>query len=1087
MNVRPLACLWAAALLVSLPGRAAVAPFGPSPPVVHPGPPRVPTDPDRWLPWRVFTWRDGVKPINPPLAEDAQGYIWADGPVRYDGRAWQRIEVPGGSSPLRIWSLLAASDGSLWFGRMDGGLLRLQDRVWTRYGPGSGVPAGLVGAMVEEDRSTIWVGTASGLARCREGRCAEEAALRGTNVRSLAVTRAEDGRPALWIGTDRGLLRLDGIDGPSPTLSGRFEDQRVLPDLSIRSLAETVSPEGERSLWVATDGGVARLRNGEWTRYDARSGFPAGPVVKLVASRSPGGRPIVWAGSFLSGVIRFEEDGRWTLYDTRSGLPANYIYNLIVTRGGTAGEPTLWATTPGGVARLERERWIAIDAHSGLPNENILGLGEATFPDGLHTYWIGTVGGMVRLTRRGWERFSPSAETSIVFTFVEAREADGSAAFWMGTTDGLRRFAHGRWTSFTSRTAPLPYYWIWSLLAVPGKQGTVLWAGTVRGVVRYESGTWTLFQAGSSGLPGNEVRALVRTPSPGGGSIVWAATDRGLGRFAAGRWETVAVPCLPDPMILSLHLETGGDGAGWMWIGTPGGVARVRIDAAGQLQQACEALTEETRPALSDSDVLEIQADAFGRLYLFTHWGVNRLTPLPGRGLAAARLETFDTDDGLPGMEFNRTSFVDHLGRVWGGTIGGAAVLDPLPPETGPAPPAAAAPLRLERILVAGHERPLPAGTELRHDEGNLEFHYVLLSYRREHATRYRTQLLGLEERPSPWVPEAQVVYNRLPEGEYTFRVWGRDGDGTISGPVEARFRIRPPPWRTSWAIALYAAALIGLGYAASLLRSKALARRAATLEAQVAERTRELGEANRKLELASLTDPLTGLSNRRFLALNIGPDARQAVRQAVGTPAPKERNSDLIFYFLDVDHFKQLNDRTGHAAGDQVLVEIAVRLREAARDTDAVVRWGGEEFLVVSRWADRRTGETLAARLLEAVGGAPFAAGAEASIAVTCSVGWAPYPWRPEAPGAVHHEQVMGLADRALYMAKREGRNRAVGALPGPDGTLFPAGPLAEADGTAVALVRTAGPTAVAATAPAGTGASVVGFSQDSSPSWNR
>ena len=184
----------------------------------------------------------------------------------------------------------------------------------------------------------------------------------------------------------------------------------------------------------------------------------------------------------------------------------------------------------------------------------------------------------------------------------------------------------------------------------------------------------------------------------------------------------------------------------------------------------------------------------------------------------------------------------------------------------------------------------------------------------------------------------------------------------------------------------------------------------------------------------------------------------RQAVRSSLDAGAAPERSADLIFYFLDVDHFKQLNDRAGHAAGDQVLVEIAGRLREAVRDTDAVLRWGGEEFLIVSRWTDRRTGEVLAERLLDAVAGAPFAIGPGAGARVTCSVGWAPYPWRLESPEAVHYEQVMSLADRALYLAKREGRNRAVGVLPGPDGTVVPEGPLEEHQGISILLARSMG-----------------------------
>jgi diguanylate cyclase (GGDEF)-like protein len=272
-------------------------------------------------------------------------------------------------------------------------------------------------------------------------------------------------------------------------------------------------------------------------------------------------------------------------------------------------------------------------------------------------------------------------------------------------------------------------------------------------------------------------------------------------------------------------------------------------------------------------------------------------------------------------------------------------------------------------------------------------------------------------------------------------------------------FRIRPAPWLTPWALAAYALLLIGLGYGFNLLRLRTVARRAAALETLVSERTRELAEANRKLEEASLTDPLTGLSNRRFVALNIEPDLRLAERNHQGRH--QEHNRDLLLYLVDIDRFKEFNDRAGHPAGDAVLVELAARLRGVARSSDAVVRWGGEEFLLISRWTEREAGDALAARLLEAVGGKPFLYAPGRTATVTCSVGWAPYPWHPGAPEALTFEQVLSLADRSLYLAKREGRDRAVGALPGPavSAMSVPAlpedGPIEELEGTTVTLTR--------------------------------
>ncbi|HEX4963443.1 MAG TPA: hypothetical protein VF173_21615, partial [Thermoanaerobaculia bacterium] len=735
MTIRPFLVLAAifAPPLAALPGSG---PFGTVPPLVQPGPPQIPVDPDRWLPWRIFTWREGVRPQSAALAQDAQGYIWAGtltGLVRYNGQTWQPFAVPGKAAP--IFAVTARRDGSLWMGGMPASqLLRLKDGVWSRFDQRQGVPPGVVVVLtetIEGARSLLWVGTSQGLARCEHDVCTEVTALRGRTVRSLVPTRSASGRLALWIGTGGGLLRLDDAETNHPLLSALLADPAVLPSLSIRSLAETTGKDGRTSLWVGTELGLARLRGGTWTRYDQHSGFPPGPIIKLLACRGPDGEPIVWVGTFGSGLLRFDDEGRWQHFDSRSGLPAAYVYNILATNSETS-EPTLWVTTPAALARLDQERWHATDTSSGLPNDLVVGLGEVTFPDGLHTYWIGTVGGMARLTSRGWERYSPSPNPSgVVFRAVSSRESDGTSSLWLGALEGLFRFAHGRWSSFNSRNSPLPNDWNLSLLAVSGPRGeSEIWAGTNQGLVRYTQGRWTVFRPGDSGLPGREVRALIQSPAPGAAPILWAGTENGLARFEAGVWQPVQVACLPEREVLSLQILNGAEGR-WLWISTPSGIVRMRLDAADHLQKPCEAFKGGSQPSLRASTA-QVQADAYGRIYVFTDRGVNRLTLDPAKGLSAARLETFDTGDGLPGMEFTGAAFRDHLGRLWGGATGGAATLDPPPPSRGPAP-RTRAPLLLEQVKVAGRARPLVSGTVLRHDESSLEFRFALLSYRREH------------------------------------------------------------------------------------------------------------------------------------------------------------------------------------------------------------------------------------------------------------------------------------------------------------------------------------------------------------------
>lgn len=220
-----------------------------------------------------------------------------------------------------------------------------------------------------------------------------------------------------------------------------------------------------------------------------------------------------------------------------------------------------------------------------------------------------------------------------------------------------------------------------------------------------------------------------------------------------------------------------------------------------------------------------------------------------------------------------------------------------------------------------------------------------------------------------------------------------------------------------------------------------------------------ELKRANDILEEASLTDPLTGIRNRRYFSATIEADVSQSLRSYSDGRDPRTR--DLVFYLIDADNFKEINDNYGHDAGDRVLVEMSQRISSAIRHSDVLLRWGGEEFLIVSRYTDRREAEILASRVLTAVGSAPFVLrNAEETLYRTCSIGWAAFPWLPAHPGSVGYDEVLSLADSGLRRAKQAGKNRAVGVLPGEKSTAAVDRP--HPDRLAVEVLATAGPSPV-------------------------
>lgn len=181
----------------------------------------------------------------------------------------------------------------------------------------------------------------------------------------------------------------------------------------------------------------------------------------------------------------------------------------------------------------------------------------------------------------------------------------------------------------------------------------------------------------------------------------------------------------------------------------------------------------------------------------------------------------------------------------------------------------------------------------------------------------------------------------------------------------------------------------------------------------RVRRSNRALESSNYQLLVQSERDPLTGLANRRHF--------QAAMKQL----AADGKLAGTVF-LIDIDHFKRINDAHGHAAGDSVLTEMARRLRDTLREQDLIVRWGGEEFLVVVRALAPAQVESLAERMLGAMGGTPVVHdGAE--IAVTGSIGFATFPIEPTLL-PVSWERAINLVDTAMYLAKAHGRNRAYG-----------------------------------------------------------
>jgi signal transduction histidine kinase/ligand-binding sensor domain-containing protein/CheY-like chemotaxis protein len=803
---------------------------------------------------RFFVDKDGL-PQNSvqDIAFDAQGYLWAAtqaGAARYNGHEWTVVNMPRRNVSNYVRTILSASDRSMWFGT-DGGVARLEDGAWTTFDATSGLPNNRVTDLLESksasDSSSIWVATQNGgVARFENDAWTAFDARSGlpdNRVLCLYETTASRGERVLLAGTGAGLARFE---------NGNWS--RVATPASVGTvvtcLLETTDERGERALWVGTDQGLARLARESWTVWTKATGeLPGDQIQCILETKGPGGAPTIWVGTESSGLL--ELDPRSSRVARVQGFSPD-IASLADTRVNGVSN-TLWVgMNSRGLVRMRLGRWTAYDTSTGLPSNTVRSFAETVLPDGTSAIWIGThSGGLARLERGRWTIYDTGTGMSdnLALALLAAPDEDGNPAVWVGTQrGGLDRFVYrgGRWTVETVPTA-LPGNSFRSILQTEADDGSrVLWlASGGKGIARLEHARWTIFDE-TSGLPSDDVRVLLETKNRDGGRTLWAGTaGGGLARFDGSTWTGYdASTGLANNSVRSLLEVVGGDGKRTLWVGTYGGISRLDLDAP---QPRWSTLSDASRPALPDNTVYQLRQDARGRIYAFTNKGVSRLTPRAPTpdDPSEYSIYTFTTEDGLPSNECNAgASLVDSRGRIWAGTVAGAAVFDPLEEIDAAAP----APLYVERVRVGDAERPTLDGVSLGYDENNLEFEFALLSFFRESETRYRTELVGFDGGPTEWSAEHRRTVTNLPAGDYEFRVWARDAAGTLSGPVVMRFGVTQAPWRTWWAYLLYLGALGGAVYLAVRFRVSTLRRRGEELEATVEARTTELAEKAREL-----------------------------------------------------------------------------------------------------------------------------------------------------------------------------------------------------------------------------------------------
>lgn len=927
------------------------------------------------------------------IAQTPEGYLWLatrSGLARFDGASFTTFTnreteaIPN----LPIRNLYVDKRGRLWIASQGAGIICYQNNRFTAYTTESGLMSNTVWSITEGPDGTIWIGTRNGLNYFKDGKI-ENFSLSGQidppDINALYTDR--EGR--IWVGAIN-----SGGSIENTSTGWKF---RLRPFLNNHFINGFLVDSRKRFWFYTNTKGVFSV---DGDRAISITGDPL-LTTGAIFGMTEDSEGSLWVATYDNGLFRITGNGSSRL-GVEAGLSTNSLFSVFEDR-----ERNLWVGTEGGgLDRLKKARVATFTQADGMGSDSV----SSVFCDSRGDLWFGSTGqGITLFSGNRFQAFSTrnGLPADSVFFFAEDRDGnlwhatygqgvfqktkdryvryqaeqgiddpntmvvhvDSEGAVWVGSELGNVYRKEG--DRFV-----LKYKYDSSVECIYTDRQGDLWICTFEvGLIRIRNGRETFFNK-KAGFPTDAIH-FVTEDSQG---RFWVSTGEGFGLFKEGRFvfrnEADGLPILP---ILTLVEDRGGK----FWL-------------------------------CSRKGIFGVDREQFARFFLEN-------TSFPD-------FIQLGKEDGMKSIECRgsaRGGCLDHFGNIWIATQKGIAMFNPGTLKIDSTPPP---------VVITGihaDDRPYhPSGQVfVPPGRGRIEVSYSALTYGSPKRVFFKYRLEGYEEK---WVNSGTrrtAYYTNLEPGKYRFRVQACNSDGVWNQDGAAiDLFLKPHFFQTGWFYLLSVMALSLLVFSGYRWRIRQLRQRKEELEGLVSERTVQLAESNDQLARANLEleklatqDGLTGIANQRKFQESLIREWRQCARN----------KKSLAIILADVDFFKIYNDTFGHLAGDQCLKKVAKLFdRLARRPGDLAARYGGEEFILILSDTDREGAGKISESLRKDVEALAIPhQRPDKKPFLTISLGYsARFPIHDIDPYILVEE-----ADRALYLSKRNGRNRCTFADESP------------------------------------------------------
>lgn len=941
---------------------------------------------------KQWTAQDGLSSQSVrTIAQDRLGYIWVGslfGLNRFDGNKFEVFNTQNNKSLVSnaINKVFVDSSGYLWVG--------------TKSGLSGVDPSTLTFAyytildevtdIVETENKDVLV-AAGGLFKINDKQISKIKAIKG-EVRKIEI--APDG---IWVITDSTLYRINND----------FEIERTLA-LSAKigqSLINDLHYCQDDGLFLATEMGAFRIGENDEIEKEA---LPIGqeiPVHKIFKD-SRGG---MWLSTFGSLYLRtsggkwqpvvaehlghspwfsdiFEDrdrniwlasnsDGLWraNVSDISRHVPDN-LPSATISSVNKGPKGRLWLGTQRGVGTLDGNGKFEVEVQANvLHRQNIYGI---EFDK--DKVFLATETGL--LVYENNRVTVPRALEPIQWSNIRVISKDDDGGMWIGTSQGLYRYVDNRLIPYKMNaqfdSKSITYFL---------HQSRTSWVGTTRGVYSIDGNSLVRLGQGTA-LYRSYITSILDLRERG---LLISTLDDGLFfKSRNGSWTQYDESNgLANGVIVALHHDKDSDR---IWVSTLNGVYRFK--------------TSEFERAGGNIRIESILSPFDRRLGTRTGRCCN--------GTGHQKIAQFNGSLWFPSNK---------------GVVEIPKDIDPYGDAEGRVAPIIQNIKTPNRTIVVGDEN----NFQLDLNERDFTVVYSTLNFKLPQSEMFRYKLEGYVVDSWQEVGKRrEAVFTNLPSGTFTFTVqskflnqsWEEASQTSLIVKIPMQFS-ETPLYRI-----LMGALILLVLYGIMLLVRNRERRKREILKEQVDQRTEELQsvnqqleEANQQLKQLSNKDELSGLRNRHFVFEQLPKDIEHYQRNRESMVS---QGKSFALIVINIDGFKHVNDSHGPIAGDSVLTQFSVLLTRETRGSDYVVRWGGDEFLIVLRDSQANQIESFIYELNLAVANGEFYLPDGQSINVTCSIGYALYPLPLIGGQLINWEVSLSLADMALHKVKNAGRN---------------------------------------------------------------